>query len=232
MALYQNALTTVERVVDAIKMYPFLPEGLDLADPAVETQIARLINSWSELVEQATGTKLGFNRYTQFYRGTNQPSLILNNYPIKEIISFEKVNADGTTSIAYDVDKVFALTSADEFNRGMIYIAPNLPALHSTTGIVPDPYNSLKTYKIVYDAGYILPKDETDELPCDLPAALENLVVELVKDQFIASVDSIRANNLISLTEGNVQRVWGDPKDFKFNEAQKRILSLFKRKMI
>ena len=232
MTLSEYALTTVENAVEAIKTYPFLPLGIKFDDPDVVNEITRLINAWSSYVNQATNTVFGVREYVEFYKGTTQPTLVLKHYPIKEIKKFEQVASDGSVVGEIDIATMQLLMGAGDLERGILYIEPSLISRYTTIGIVPELYTQLRTYKITYTSGYVLPKDATAEEPSDVPAALENLVIELVKSQFIAGTDAIRANNLISLTEGNVQRMWADPVEFKLNASQEKILTLFKRKGI
>lgn len=227
--LSDSALTTVERVVAAIQSYPFISEEIDFNDLAVTDEITRLINYWSSYVEQATNTRFGMKRYTEFYKGTSQPTLVLKHYPIKELISIEQITYDGEVVATLDIDKLMMMMNENDLERGILYIEPSLFQRFTSVGIVPEPFSQLRSYKIVYDAGYVLPQFEEDE-PSDLPAALENLVIELARAQFIANTDATRANNLITLTEGNVQRMWAEPVEFKLTAPQEKILSLFKRK--
>lgn len=232
MPLNTNALTTVEAVISAIKMYPFLPTGLDFDDPDVQEQIIRLINSWSSYVEAKTNAKYGVKQYVEYKKGTNQPTLVVNNYPIKELTSIQELTYNGEVVGTLDVDVIAQMMSDEDYAHGIIYIEPGLAGRYTSVGIVPETYTSLRTYKVVYTAGFVLPKDATEETPSDVPEALVNLVIELVKAQFIEETDSIRADNLITLTEGNVQRMWDKTSPFKLTDAQKEILSLFRRKGI
>lgn len=232
MTLNAGALTTVEAAIAAIKTYPFIPIDLNFDDPDVQDEIARLINAWSSYVEQATNTKFGLVEYVEFYKGTTQPTLVLKHYPIQEVKSFEQVDGYGNVVGAFDMTKLQLMMGAGDLERGIIYVEPSLFSRYTTIGIVPEVYNQLRTYKITYTAGYVLPKDASEETPANIPAALENLVIELVKSQFIANTDAIRANGLITLTEGNVQRMWADPSEFKLTSAQEKIISMFKRKGI
>lgn len=230
MELNENALTTVERAVAAIKTYPFIPEGISFDDPDVIDEVVRLINSWSNYVQMETKTDFGVKQYVELYKGTNQPTLVIRHYPIKEIESIIQLTHGGEVVSTIDVEAMMTMMDADDLKNGMIYVEPMLASRHTAIGIVPEKNTSLRTYKIAYTAGYVLPKDETDETPSDVPPVLENLVIELVRSQFIASTDAIRASNLITLTEGNVQRMWSNPTEFKLTSIQERTLSMFKKK--
>jgi len=232
MELSANALTTIDKVVGVIKTYPFLPVGLDFEDQDVRTEIARLINYWSAYVQTAISAELGVKEYIEFYKGTNQPTLVLKHFPIKGIVSFEQVTSNAQVVSVLDVEQIMAMNMADDFKKGIVYVEPFLVQRRTTIGVVPEPFTSLRTYRIKYTAGYVLPKDETVGVPSDLPQDLENLVIELCKAVFIRQTDSVRAEGLITLTEGNVQRMWAPPTEFNLTDLQKKIIAMHKRKSL
>lgn len=232
MALNSNALTTVERVAAVIKTYPFLAPGISFDDVDVIDEVSRIINGWSEYIQTEIQAQLGLKTYTDFYKGTNHPSLVLKHYPVKEIVSVEQVDGKGNVTASVDVEEMMQFISEDDLRKGILYLEPNFIQRFSLIGIVPEKFNSLRSYKIVYKAGYVLPKDATEEVPSDLPADLENLLIDLVKTEFINNTDPLRANNLITLTEGNVQRMWAEPKEFNLTTPQSRVLARYKRKGI
>lgn len=232
MALNSNALTTVERVAAVIKTYPFLAPGITFDDVDVIEELARIINGWSEYIQTEIQAQLGLKTYTDFYKGTNHPSLVLKHYPVKEIVSIEQVDGKGNVLSAVDVEEMMQFISEDDLRKGILYLEPNFVQRFSTIGIVPELFNSLRSYKIVYKAGYTLPQNATEEVPTDLPSDIENLLIDLAKAEFINNTDPLRANNLITLTEGNVQRMWAEPKEFKLTTSQSRILSRYRRKSV
>jgi hypothetical protein len=232
MELSANALTTVERVIKSLDMYPFLNSEIDFEDADVRDAIVRLINFWSDYVCQITNNEFGAKTYTEFYKGTNQPTLVLKHYPILALTSLEEVDVYGNVIKSFDITRIQALMSDDDYVRGMLYVEPYLSGRYSSTGLIPDRFVSLRKYKIVYDAGYILPKDETELIKSTLPSSLEGLVIDLATKEFVRRTDSLRADGLIQLTEGNVQRMWEVPKDISLTDAHKQIISYFKRKGI
>lgn len=232
MELSANALTTVERVIKSLDMYPFINSEIDFTDDDVLEAITRMINFWSDYVCQLTNNEFGAKTYTEFYKGTNQPTLVLKHYPILSLTSLEEVDTTGSVIKSFDLTQIQALMSDEDYVRGMIYVEPYLSGRYSSTGLIPDRFVSMRKYKIVYEAGYILPKDETELIKSTLPASLEGLVIDLATKEFIRRTDSLRADGLIQLTEGNVQRMWEVPKDVSLTEAHKQIISYFKRKGI
>lgn len=230
MTLNANALTTVEHVVSALKAYPFIASGVSFDDADVIDEIIRLINYWSSFVETTTNNTFGEREYTEFYRGTSHPTLALKHYPVTSLVSIDYISSNGEVIGSLDVDTISLMLDERDLERGLLYYEPSWAKRYTVTGIIPDIFAQMRSIKITYTAGYVLPKDATDDVPSTLPSVLEELVTELAKAQFIANTDSIRANNLISLTEGNVQRIWANPTEFKLTSQQERILSLFKRK--
>lgn len=232
MELSNNALTTVDKVVAVIKTYPFLPVGLDFEDQDVKDEVARLINFWSAYVQTAINADLGIKEYTEFYKGTHHPLLVLKQYPIKEVTKFEQISANAEVVGEFDVETLMLMNMEEDLRKGMLYVEPFLGQRKTTIGIVPEPFNGLRTYRIQYTAGYVLPKDATEAIPSDLPQDLENLVIEIARTVFIRQTDAVRADGLITLTEGNVQRMWAPQTDFSITDMQKRIIAMHKRKKL
>lgn len=231
MALNNNALTTVERVVNVIKSYPFLPEGLEFSDVDVINELERLINQWSSTIQTFIKRDIGASTRIEFTNGSTFPYLVLNHYPIREITSIEQIDGVGNVVSTLDIEGIMKMVSSDDLNKGMLYLEPNFAQRYSTAGIIThNRQNALRSFKVTYVAGYILPKDATEEIPSDMPADLENLVIDLVKETFIDETDSMRAQDLITLTEGNVQRMWGAPQQFTLDKQQTQLISYYKRK--
>lgn len=232
MALSNNALITTQDAINVIQTYPFLSSELDFTDADVINEIDRLINQWSSYVETVTGRHLGVKTYTEFYKGTSYPELALKHYPVTEIVSISLVGSGGAILGEYDLTGIENFLSEEDLKHGLLYTEPSFKSRYSSLGVVPELYNSLRTYKIVYKAGYVLPKDETELAPSTLPFDLRGLVTDLVKTTFINATDNYRANNLITLTEGNVQRMWGAPVQFSLTKDQEKILSAYRIKSI
>lgn len=231
MALKPNALTTVENVISVIKTYPFLPEGLDFTDADVITEIERLINQWSSTIQTFIRRDVGASTRIEFVSGSTYPYLVLNHYPIREITSIEQIDGVGNVVATLDIESLMKMVSSDDLAKGMLYLEPNFAQRYSSVGIITsNRQNALRGYKVTYEAGYILPKDATEEVPSDIPSDLENLVIDLVKETFIDETDSMRAQDLITLTEGNVQRMWGASQQFTLNKQQLQLVSIYKRK--
>lgn len=232
MALSNNALTTVEKAVKAINTYPFLPEGLSFEDADVIEEVERLINQWSSTIQTFLRRDLGLRERVEFVNGSMGPNLTLQHYPIQSLTSIERIANGGVVVGTLDVQALMSMISEDDLNRGILYLEPNFYRRNASIGIIPDPYSPLKSYKITYQGGYVLPKDATSGNPQTLPHDIEGLVLDLVRSTFIESTDSMRANNLITLTEGNVQRMWGAPVQFALTKVQEKTISSYRRMSI
>lgn len=232
MTLNQNALTTVEHAIAVLKTYPFIASGIDFDDADVNDEICRLINAWSSYVEQATNTTFAIREYVEVYRGSNHPTMTLKHYPITEVVKIEQLSTNGEVVGEYNIENMMQMMDEQDLANGMIYFEPSWTIRATSTGIIPEPFVRLRSLKVTYRAGYVLPKDATDDNPSTLPSSLEELVTDLVRAQFILNTDAIRANNLIGLTEGNVQRLWAPPQEFKLTATQEKVLSYFKRRGI
>jgi hypothetical protein len=229
MALSNNALTTVENVVKVLNTYPFLPEGLSFDDVEVIEEVERFINQWSSTIQTFLRRDLGLRERVEFVNGSMGPNLMLQHYPVQSLTSVERIANGGVVVGTLDVQALMSMISEDDLNREIIYSEPNFYRRNASIGIVPDPYSPLKSYKVTYMGGYVLPKDATVENPQTLPYDIEGLVLDLVKTSFIEATDTMRANNLITLTEGNIQRMWGAPVQFALTKVQEKTISSYRR---
>lgn len=230
--LKENAFTTVNEVVEAIKMSPHIDPAINWEDVDVIAQIERLINAYSADIEVLTNRKFGVAEYTEYLTGANQPSLVLTNMPIKSIKSIDLIDSMGNKVGELDAEAVYNTMGTNERLAGIIYLEPNFPQRFSKFGIVPERNISLRSMKIVYEAGFTLPKDATDGIPSDLPYDLENLVIEMAKLKFIKDTDARRSEDLIQLTEGNVQRNWGVPSKPQWNTDQKALIKRYRKRSL
>lgn len=230
--LKDNALTTVDAVVGAIKMNPHVNATITWNDTDVIDQIERLINMYSADVESFTKRSFGIQTFIEYHTGTNQPYLVLGNSPIRSLESVELIGYNGEITGTLDVEKMWNELSYRDKNAGMLYFEPHFVSRFSYFGIRPETFASLRSVRVVYTAGYILPKDATDDVDSDLPSEIEGVVIEIAKEKFIKDVDQKRAEGLIQLTEGNVQRNWGVPGKVLLNTDQKSILKRYKKKVL
>ena len=156
--LANNALTTLDRM----KLM------LDLDDEADERTCALvelLINKASSWVERQVGRPLGKSAYREFYDADGQQELVTLKYPI---ISVDYVKEAGrlVPPELYDYGQTA--------NIGVIYRDDGWLRAGYRRGLANDIIETKRNIEVCYTAGYVLPKDATDEEPQTLPADLED----------------------------------------------------------
>lgn len=166
--LANNALTTLDRM----KLM------LDLDDEADErtcTLVELLINKASSWVEQQVGRPLGKNTYCEFYEADGQQELVTLKYPI---VSVDYVKEAGrlVPPELYDYGQTA--------NIGVIYRDDGWLRAGYRRGLANDIIETKRNIEVRYTAGYVLPKDATDEEPQTLPADLEGLVWDMVSQAY------------------------------------------------
>ena len=164
MPLAANALTTLERMK--------LMLGLsDVADERIDDIITLLINKASAWIERQTGRHLGRQSYRQWYKADGQQELVTDEYPI---VSVEYIKEAGrlVDPDLYD----FGQTG----NIGVIYRDDGWLRASYRAGLAFDSVATKRNIEVSYTAGYVLPKDATEDDPQTLPADLEGLIWEIV----------------------------------------------------
>lgn len=162
--LAENALTTLERMK--------LMLGLaDIADERTDEIITLMINRASSWIERQIGRHLGKRSYRQFYDADGQQELVTIEYPI---ISVEYVKEDGRL-----VDpKCYDFSQTAEI--GVIYRDEGWLKAGHRRGLAYDIVAPKRVIEVGYTAGYVLPKDATEDDPQTLPADLEGLLWDIV----------------------------------------------------
>lgn len=164
LALADNALTTLDRMK--------LMLGLsDIADERTDTIVTLLINRASSWIERQTGRHLGRQSYRQWYDADGQQELVTLEYPI---IKVEYIKEDGklVDPTRYD----YTQTS----NVGVIYRDEGWLKAGYRHGLAYDIVAPKRVIEVSYTAGYVLPKDATEDDPQTLPADLEGLLWDIV----------------------------------------------------
>ena len=166
--LANNALTTLNRM----KLM------LDLDDETDErtcTLVELLINKASSWVEQQVGRPLGKNTYRELYEADGQQELVTLKYPI---VSVDYVKEAGriVPPELYDYGQTA--------NIGVIYRDDGWLRAGYRRGLANDIIETKRNIEVCYTAGYVLPKDATDEEPQTLPADLEGLVWDMVSQAY------------------------------------------------
>lgn len=171
--LSENALTTLGDTM------VFL--GIEESDEGVSTlamdNIIFCINAFSGYIETQTGRKFGRRRYQERYEGTGGQKLILNHYPVKKIHSIKDL------ARGWDIGKS-EYWMEDGGETGIIYRDGGWPKSGYPSGLANDLAMARKSIAVSYTAGYILPKDGTEDAPSDLPYDLQHAVWAMVQQQW------------------------------------------------
>lgn len=166
--LAENALTTLERMK--------LMLGLSgIEDEKTDMIVEMLINRASSWIERQTGRHLGKHSYTQWYDADGQQELVTIEFPI---VSVEYVRQDGDLVAPDSYD--YTQTS----DIGVIYRDEGWLKAGYRRGLAYDIAASKRNIEVKYTAGYVLPKDATEDNPQTLPADLEGLVWDMVSQAY------------------------------------------------
>lgn len=166
--LANNALTTLDRMKLMLSLD-------DETDERTCTLVELLINKASSWVEQQVGRPLGKNTYREFYEADGQQELVTLKYPI---ISVDYVKEAGRLVPPERYD--YGQTA----NIGVIYRDDGWLRAGYRRGLANDIIETKRNIEVCYTAGYVLPKDATDEEPQTLPADLEGLVWDMVSQAY------------------------------------------------
>ena len=166
--LANNALTTLDRMKLMLSLD-------DETDERTCTLVELLINKASSWVEQQVGRPLGKNTYREFYEADGQQELVTLYYPI---VSVDYVKEAGriVPPELYDYGQTA--------NIGVIYRDDGWLRAGYRRGLANDIIETKRNIEVCYTAGYVLPKDATDEEPQTLPADLEGLVWDMVSQAY------------------------------------------------
>ena len=166
--LANNALTTLDRMKLMLSLD-------DETDERTCTLVELLINKASSWVEQQVGRPLGKNTYREFYEADGQQELVTLKYPIVSV-DYVKEGGRFVPPVLYDYGQTA--------NIGVIYRDDGWLRAGYRRGLANDIIETKRNIEVCYTAGYVLPKDATDEEPQTLPADLEGLVWDMVSQAY------------------------------------------------
>lgn len=169
--LASNAMTTLEATMERLGIAP------EDADQATKNNLTRLINSASAWVETITGRKFGKATYLQRYAAPGHQELTLQQYPIRSVDHVRDVE----NNVLIDPDSYdFTMTG----DVGVLYRDDGWVFRGYIAGLAND-YVAAKRYlEVEYTAGYVLPKDATEDEPADLPADILAIVWSIAEQEF------------------------------------------------
>lgn len=183
--LANNALTTLDRM----KLMLSLDNE---TDERTCTLIELLINKASSWVEQKVGRPLGKNTYREFYEADGQQELVTLKYPI---VSVDYIMENGrlVPPELYDYGQTA--------NIGVIYRDDGWLRAGYRRGLANDIIEAKRNIEVCYTAGYVLPKDATDEEPQTLPADLEGLVWDMVSQAYVNMLNGSQGLKSFSISD-------------------------------
>lgn len=144
--------------------------GIPAADLSKDSLLEFLINAASERIEKYCSRHFEKATYTEYHRGHERQRLLLNQYPIVSVTSVE-LNGSVLASTEYETE---------DADAGILYRETGWPWRGYSIGLVGEPGISVRNIKVVYVAGYVLPKDATEQNPRTLPYELEQACISFV----------------------------------------------------
>ena len=185
--LADNAMTTLEDLMGFL--------GMPEADDATKNNLERLINAASGYIEKMTGRKFARKKYVENHHPTGYQELCLKQYPIRSVASV--VDTDCGQIMNPD-----SYSYEDTGETGVLYRDAGWWLRGYVSGLAND-MTFIKRYLCVtYEAGYIMPKDGTEENPSDLPYDLQYIVWQMVQQQW--NLASNGANGLSAFSISDV----------------------------
>ena len=183
--LANNALTTLDRMKQILGLS-------DIADERTDTIVTLLINRASSWIERQTGRHLGKQSYHQWYDADGQQELVTMEYPI---IKVEYIKEEGklVDPTRYD----YAQTA----DVGVIYRDEGWLKAGYRKGLAHDIVAPKRAIEVSYTAGYVLPKDATEDDPQTLPADLEGLLWDIVSQTYTSQQNGSRGLSSFSVSD-------------------------------
>lgn len=169
--LADNAMSTLEDTMERLGI------PADAADTTVKNNITRLINSTSAWVETITGRRFGKATYTHKYVAPGHQELLLDQFPIRAV---EYVKDTSSGAIIDPESYDFTMTG----NVGVLFRDAGWPVRGYPSGLAQDFHAMSRYLEVKFTAGYILPKDATEDEPSDLPADIIAIVWGIAEQEF------------------------------------------------
>jgi hypothetical protein len=186
--LASNALTTLEMAKTMLGIAP------DDTDPQRDAVITNLINSVSAWVERMTGRNLGKQTYIQKYVASGTQELVLLQWPIISV-EYVRDTSSGNEIPADEYD--FNVTG----NIGVLYKDNGWPLRGYRGGLAYDIIAPMRSLEVKYTAGYVLPRDATEDDPSTLPADLQGVVWGVVMQEFSTMQNGAQGLSAFSISD-------------------------------
>lgn len=226
---------TLDQLKLALVTTAGIPKNIheSINDEEFEKYLEGIINSISSEIELYIGRSLVEREYTEALENAYENRLVLRNSPIKEVISVQSMNG-----VDLDLEKIMQYTDEFALEAGVIETDPAFPTRMRVVGLGGYPNRPRKSIKVKYVAGYVMPNDETEDNPSDLPLAITNLAITIALRLITRAADATRSDDMIQLTEGNVTRMWGTAvsaelaKVGNFTKAEQKVLNRFRKRVM
>ncbi len=189
--LCADALTTMEDTMGFLGMEPEDGE----AGMQTMNNIVLIINAASAYIEKQAGRHFGRREYSERYEGTGRHSLLLDNYPVRKVKEIKDLSTGKVVR-----KEEYYLENSGEF--GIVYRETGWAMQGRPSGLANDLTAVRKNISVRYVAGYILPKDGTEETPSDLPYDIQYAVWLMVQQQW-----SLQANGSGGLSAFSISDV-------------------------
>lgn len=187
-------------------------------DDSYNDLLVLLINYASSWIESQTGRRFGLKEYTESVAGSGTQELVLRQYPIRGVNSVFDRDIKIQLPVGY-------YSFRERGDIGVLYLDSGWPRRGYHFGLVPDRKLISRYLEISYTAGYILPKDETEDCDPDwlLPADLQGMIAQIAEQEL-----SIIENNSGGLSAFSISDVsWTFDKAPR--ESWQSILGVYRR---
>lgn len=186
--LNDNAMTTAEDIEEFLGMDP------KNVPPATKNNLIRLINAASDYVESMTGRKFRKQRYIEQHASAGYQQLCMKEYPIVEIASIRDTGNDKVLDPA-------SYSWQQDGDIGIVYMDSGWPARGYPAGLSGDISLLSRYLEVDYIAGYILPKDATEEEPATLPGDLQWIIWQIVQQQWNLAQNGANGLSAFSISD-------------------------------
>ena len=186
--LADNALTTLEDVKIMLGIAP------DDVDEQRDAMLVNLINYASAWIERMTGRKLGRQQYTQRYVASGTQELVLLQWPIINV-EYVKDTTDGSIIPPEEYDYTV------DGEIGVLYKDNGWTFRGYVGGLSYDFLLAARYLEVKYTAGYVLPKDATEDDPGTLPADLQGVVWGIIQQEFSIMQNGAQGLSAFSISD-------------------------------
>lgn len=172
----------------------------------VDDILEAFINTASDQIESYCNRKFGLADYAEKYDGNYSKYININNYPIHSV---ELIKVDDQEIVSTDYELIS--------ERGQIYYEDYFQA-------------GTRNIEITYNAGYVLPKDATEESSRTLPSSLETACIVFVK--ILNSECGLGTLQSERMGDYSVSYVVNDKVNKNMPDAVKNLISPYRRRVL